>query len=69
VRLSAELAVYALSKPVISVDAIQQILDFVTSLRWQEWLTIFGFLFGLVTLVAYIDQRRSNARVKAGGVG
>jgi hypothetical protein len=60
VRLSAELAVYALSKPVISVDAIQQILDFVTSLRWQEWLTIFGFLFGLVTLVAYIDQRRSN---------
>src|SRR5687767_6977247 len=39
---------------------MQQITDFIVGLRWQDWLTIGGFFFGLVTLLAYIEQRRST---------
>jgi len=37
----------------------QQIIDLVIVFRWQDWLTIVGFLFGIVTLLAFIEQRRS----------
>lgn len=37
----------------------QQLVNFLSSLRWQDWLTIGGFLFGIVTLLAYVEQRRS----------
>jgi hypothetical protein len=39
---------------------MQVIVDFISNLRWQDWMTIGGFLFGLVTLIAYVEQRRSN---------
>lgn len=38
----------------------QQIIDFFLGLKWQDWLTIGGFLFGIVTLIAFIEQRRSS---------
>jgi hypothetical protein len=38
----------------------QQLIDFVANLQWRDWLTIGGFLFGIVTLIAYIEQRRST---------
>jgi hypothetical protein len=39
---------------------MQQITDFIIGLRWQDWLTIGGFFLGLVTLLAYIEQKRST---------
>lgn len=39
----------------------QELLDFVIGLRWQDWLTIASFVFGTITLIAYIEQRRSAA--------
>lgn len=38
----------------------KQLIDLVLNLKWQDWLTIGGFLFGIVTLIAYIEQRRST---------
>ncbi|MFQ6404513.1 hypothetical protein ACIDE9_07065 [Methylophilus sp. 'Pure River'] len=37
----------------------QQMISFVLGLEWKDWLTIGGFIFGIVTLIAYIEQRRS----------
>lgn len=36
-----------------------QMISFLVGLEWKDWLTIGGFIFGIVTLVAYIEQRRS----------
>lgn len=35
-------------------------IDFLYSLKWQDWATAAGLVFGVVTLAAYIDQRRSS---------
>jgi len=32
------------------------------SLKWQDWAAIFGLLFGIVSLIAYYEQRRSASR-------
>lgn len=37
-----------------------QILEFLKSLTWQDWVTIGGFTLGTITLIAYIEQRRSS---------
>lgn len=38
----------------------KQLIDFLLKFGWQDWLTVGGFLFGIVTLIAYIEQRRST---------
>lgn len=37
----------------------QHMISFVIDLEWKDWLTIGGFIFGIVTLIAYIEQSRS----------
>ena len=34
-------------------------LEWIQALKWQDWATAASFIFGLITLIAYIDQRRS----------
>jgi hypothetical protein len=41
---------------------MHRIIDFVSKMTWQDWATLGGFLFGIVTLIAYLDQRRGNKR-------
>lgn len=39
---------------------MNQILAFFKGTQWQDWATAIGIIFGVVTLIAYLDQRRSN---------
>jgi len=40
----------------------QHVTNFLTALKWQDWVALAGFLFGLISLIAYLDQRRSAKR-------
>lgn len=35
-------------------------MAFLSQLKWQDWVTIFSLVFGIITLIAYLDQRRSG---------
>lgn len=39
--------------------------SFVSRLTWQDWVTLGSFAFGIVTLLAFLDQRRSTRRTAA----
>jgi hypothetical protein len=32
----------------------------IQNLTWQDWLTAIGFIFGIVSLIAYWEQKRAN---------
>ena len=34
--------------------------DFFTEIKWQDIVTMLSIVFGLISLVAYLDQRKSN---------
>src|SRR4051794_32863338 len=38
---------------------MQSILDLLKGLTWQDWTALAGFAFGIISIIAYIDQRRS----------
>jgi len=37
-------------------------MDLITQITWRDCLAIASFIFGIVTLIAYLDQRRSGQR-------
>jgi DNA-binding transcriptional MerR regulator len=39
---------------------MDQIIEFILSLTWQDWATAIGVIFGTITLIAYLDQKRSS---------
>ncbi len=41
---------------------MQSIIDSVKSLTLQDWATAGSLIFGIITLLAYLDQRRNNKK-------
>ncbi|MCI5157786.1 MAG: hypothetical protein D3906_04970 [Candidatus Electrothrix sp. AUS1_2] len=44
---------------------MESLTSFVASLTWQDWATAVGILFGIVTLLAYLDQKRAAKKQKS----
>jgi len=41
---------------------METILCSISNLKWQDWAAAVGIIFGIITLLAYLDQRRANKK-------
>ena len=40
-------------------DMLDGIFETLRSLSWQDWIGLAGFAFGVISIIAYVDQRRA----------